>query len=201
MTPLENKCLHEARRLHADVAYGGGRTMLDQVMETALLINLCTDLSIEDRETAICAALLHKCFEPKRIVQGAAPLTEGDVRRLAGDKVLSVVRELMTEPEDKTKSKRDQWAEKAQWAKGLSQPAREILLAEKIVNFTTSRDRPNPSKPPEWHLEYFDTRMLMVEALKDTNNTLYRIACQMKAHGVCAVSIMQAARARSNDGR
>lgn len=187
MTEQELKCLHCAEVLHNGVTYGDGLSMLEQITHTANLVYGNTILTGEEAKTVYCAALLHKCFEPKRIVKWQLPLSEETVRRIAGDKVLAVVNELRGEPEDENKSKHDQWVEKAKWAKGLSHAAREILLAEKVINFRTSRDKPNPQKPLAWHLEYLETRMLMVEAIKDTNFALSQKAHQAKEEAETAL--------------
>ena len=81
----------------------------------------------------------------------------------------------------------------------MSPQAQEILLAEKIMNFETSRDRPNPKKPLSWHQEYFHTRMIMVDALKDVNPQLYNIAVKTKDEGLDRIQIMQ--KVLGNGGR
>lgn len=199
MTQLENKCLYYADRLHNGVVYGGGMVMLDQIKGTTNFVKKYSNLMGDEKETAVCAALLHKCFEKKRIADSVSPLTMEDVKQIAGEKVLSIIQELATEPEDKNKTKLAQWEEKAQWAKGLSPQAQEILLAEKIMNFETSRDKPNPSKPLAWHKEYFQTRMVMVDALKDVNPTLYNIALKTKNEGLAKIVTLQ--KGIENQGR
>ena len=190
MSELIKKCEEQARKMHEGVTYGGNLSMMDQVSRTASLIDRYSNLEGEDREVAVAAAWLHKCFEAKRINGGKA-MTQAEVQSLAGPKVAAVVMELTGEPEDKSKSKKDQWAEKASWAQKLSPAAREILLAEKVINFETTRSRMNrtyeemlqgaaatkdddPKSKPEWHKEYLETRLQMVEAIKDTNS---RLAC------------------------
>lgn len=191
MTALENKCLYQAQRLHEAVVYGGGLVMLDQIKATVALVQKHSQLTGDRKETVVCATLLHKSFEEKRIAEGVLPLTMDQVEHLAGLKVRSVVSELAGEPEDETKIKTEQWREKAEWAKGLSLEAQEILLAEKVVNFEVSRDRPNPKKPMSWHKEYYETRMLMVDALKEVNPTLFRLAVQTKNEGLHKIAFMQ----------
>lgn len=191
MPPLENKCLYQATKLHDTVVYGGGMVMLDQIQGTTNLVKKHSGLKGKEKEVAVCASLLHKCFETKRIAQGVLPLTMTQVEQLAGSRVLSVIQELSTEPEDEAKSKIEQWQEKAEWAKNLSPQAQEILLAEKIMNFETSRDKPNPKKPLQWHQEYFQTRMIMVDVLKEVNPTLYRIAVKTKDAGLAKIAYLQ----------
>ncbi len=199
MTPLINKCYHQAEKLHNSVVYGGGLVMLDQVKGTARWVEGCSQLTGTDKEVVMCAALLHKCFESKRIADGVQPMTMDDVEKLAGPKVRSIVEELASEPETEGLSKEEQWKEKAEWAKGLSKEAQEILLAEKIMNFRVSRDRPNPKKPLAWHKQYYETRMLMVDALREANPELYRIAVQTKDAGLSKIQAMQ--KTMENSGR
>lgn len=195
MTPLMNKCLHKAEALHKDVTYGGGMVMLQQIEGTVALVSQNSKLTGQDKENAICAAYLHKCFEPKRIAEGVKPMTMEEVEKYANPQVRQIVEELASEPaEPETQTKMEQWQTKAEWSKTLSAAAQEILLAEKVLNFETSRDRPNPKKPLEWHLEYFQTRMLMVEALKNTNEKLYQRAVQTKNEGLKVISAMLKAR-------
>ncbi|MBR4927276.1 MAG: hypothetical protein IKY98_03005 [Alphaproteobacteria bacterium] len=196
MSELENKCLYYATRLHEGVVYGGGMVMLDQVKGTTDLVKKHSALTGEEKEIAVCAALLHKCFEKKRIAEGVSPLTMDQVKQIAGAKVLSVIQELASEPEDESKTKVEQWKEKAEWAKTLSPQAQEILLAEKIMNFETSRDKPNPKKPLAWHQEYFQTRMIMVDAVKDVNPQLYNIAVKTKNEGLNKILALQQTQSR-----
>ncbi|MBP5161336.1 MAG: HD domain-containing protein [Alphaproteobacteria bacterium] len=189
MTPKEllrmSKCHRKAAELHKGVVYGAGANMFDQVTRTAALLHTTSSLAGRERTDAICAALLHKCFEKNRIAEGQKPLTQQEIIDLAGEKVAAVIDELRSEPpEKKNQTKTEQWQEKAAWAKTLSPAAREILLAEKIVNFETSRDDPNKQKALSWHIEYFKTRMLMVEAIKDTNPALYKEAVAVKDAGL-----------------
>lgn len=193
LTPLENKCLHAAEKLHSGVVYGGGMVMLDQVKGTAALIKQNSWLQDDDKEVAVCAALLHKCFEQKRITPGVDPLTMEQVDHLAGRNVVNVIQELALEPEDKTgtKSKKEEYEEIARWFKTLTPAAQEIVMAEKIMNFMTSRDKPNPKKPLSWHKEYLETRMLVVEEGKEVNASLYRIACKTKQEAMTKILQMQ----------
>lgn len=190
MTPLENKCLHQAEKLHAGVVYGGGLVMLDQVKGTYDLVARKSMLIDKEKENALCAALLHKCWETKRIAPGVQPMTMDEVEKYTNKDVRKIVEELASEPEeDKNQTKMEQWKVKAKWAKKLSPAAQEILLAEKIQNFEVSRDKPNLKKPLEWHMEYFQTRMLLVEAIKNTNGVLYRKALQTKNEGMTVIKI------------
>lgn len=193
MTPLENKCLYLAEKLHDGVVYGGGLVMLDQIKGTHALLERNSMLDGVEKENALCAALLHKCWESKRIAPEQTPLTMDEVEKYTNPAVRQIVEELASEPEeDKNQTKTQQWQVKAKWAKQLSPAAREILLAEKIQNFEVSRDKPNPAKPLAWHQEYFQTRMLMVEAIKTTNDLLYRQALQTKNEGMAVIQVLMA---------
>ncbi len=96
------------KKLHDNVVYGGGLVMLDQVMGTTELVEAYTQFSGADKETIICAALLHKCFETKRIAKDAQPMTMDEVEKLAGPKVRSIIEGLASEPEDEKLSKEEQ---------------------------------------------------------------------------------------------
>ena len=181
MTPLENKCLYIAEKMHEGVSYGRGLNMLDQIKGTYALMAENTKLNGKERENALSAVFLHKCWEKKRIAENLEPMTMDDIEKHTNKDVRRIVEELASEPDEKaSQTKMEQWQEKAQWSKGLSLAAREILLAEKVQNFMVSRDKPNPNKTPEWHKEYIKSRMLMVEALKETNENLYQAACNVK---------------------
>lgn len=221
--------LDQVRVLHEGVTYGYGLSMTDQVLGTAGLVEKHSFLKGEDRENAIAAALLHKCFDKKR-VYGGQIMRSTDVEKLAGPKVLAIVKELATEPEDKSKSKAEQWDEKAAWAKTLSPAAQEILVAEKIMNFNTTRDRMktevmkrvgavkgiapapklsnDPKARPAWHREYIETRTKMVEALRENNIRLYIAARRARAEAMIKLMTVEkqdrqiAARmAKANAGR
>lgn len=211
MSDLIKTCQRKAEELHAGVTYGDGLSMLDQVLGTKKLVEEFSRLQGQDKEVAMAAALLHKCFETKRINAGKA-LSTKEVESIAGPQVLSIITELQSEPENKSLSKKDQWAEKAEWAKTLSPAAQEIVLAEKIMNFETTRDRMNavrmanvpavrgatgvknpmisddPKSKPAWHKEYMETRMLVVDALQEVNPRMYVRA--RKAHGEAMIQIL-----------
>lgn len=230
LKPMLNKCYYQAKCLHEGVTYGGGLVMLDQVIRTAKILAGHLEGSSDEKKDAVCAALLHKCYEPKRIAEGVQPLTIDQVAKLAGENVAKVIAELATEPAEKDsmpkarqfmakeeniekylkeapdslkqyykqsfqaeqtntedeqkKSKVEEWTEKSEWAKTLSPMAQQLLLAEKIVNYEVSRDRPNMKKPLSWHKEYFETRQIMVDAIKQASPMLYQIACKTKNEGM-----------------
>ncbi|MBQ7412700.1 MAG: hypothetical protein IJV07_00280 [Alphaproteobacteria bacterium] len=208
MNTLVSVCRSKAIGMHSGVTYGKGLSMLDQVLGTAKLVEDNTAFSGVQKEEVVAAALLHKSFEAKRINGGRA-MTTRDIVILAGTTVASIVQELSTEPEDKSKSKAEQWAEKAAWAKTLSPAAQEILQAEKIMNFETTRDRlrdmavarqmgaengedkDGPKSKPAWHKEYIETRSLMVEALHDNNVALYAIARHVRAEALKNVETLE----------
>lgn len=244
--PMINKCLYQAEKLHKGVVYGGGLVMLDQVVRTADVLKESLEGSEAEKSKAVCVALLHKCFEPKRISEGVEPLTIEQVAHLGGAEVARVVAELATEPAESDsmskarayvvneaniekylkdasegvkqffkdslnpsiakaecpkKTKAEEWQEKAEWAKTLSPLAQQVLLAEKVVNYEVSRDRPNMKKPLSWHKEYYETRQLMVEAIKEASPELYKVACQTKAEGLKQINMRVMAEQQRSGGR
>ena len=213
MTDMKSKCVAKAVELHDGVKYGRDQTMLDQVMRVATLIEERSKLTGEDKENAIAAALLHKCFEAKRIKSGV-PMTEEEILAVSNPRVLSIIQELSTEPEDKSKSKVAQWEEKSGWARKLSTAAQEILLAEKVVNFETDArwaaavvrsrvaaengDKPDPYQPEpgskdslEWHREYIQTRTIMVDTLADVSPRLFVAARKARAEAVIKMNAIE----------
>jgi len=213
MTELVKRCMEKAVELHDGVKYGRDQVMLDQVKRVATLVEQQSNLTGEDKENAIAAAYLHKCFEPKRIKSGVA-MTEEEVLAISNPRVLKIVQELGTEPEDKSKTKMEQWEEKSGWARKLSTAAQEILLAEKVVNFETDgrwaaavvRSRvaaengkgPDPYQPApgskdslEWHREYVATRTIMVDTLADVSPRLYAAARKARAEAVIKMNAIE----------
>lgn len=190
-------------QLHDGVKYGGGLVMSDQVQGT---VDKITSLyEGENKDAVIMAAYLHKCRETKRINPGQKPYALSDVKKNFGPKVAEVVSELSSEPTgDELKArmaafrqenpnidlsdKEVEWTVLADWAKGLSKEAQAILLAEKLQNFEVSRDNPNMEKPISWHREYYNTRTIMVEAIKDVSPALYNECVKVKGQGMEALS-------------
>lgn len=173
--------------LHSGVAYGKNGKMLDQVTNTATIVSQNKDLSKEEVMIATIAAWLHKSWEAKRIQAGIPPLSNKEVSNKFGEKVAHIVTELSREPNEKYASKTDEWNAKTAWAKELSKEAQLILLAEKKVNFETSRDNPSMDKPLPWHLEYFATRSIMVDALAPSFPALAQEINQVRAQGESAI--------------
>lgn len=200
MTNAINQAKEIATKLHAGVVYGGGMNMLDQVRQTAELIEQNTIL--ENKDAVVTAAWLHKCREIKRIADGQKPLSIYDVKKQFGTKVAQIVSELASEPDENPDFTKTQlWEDKTKWASTLSKEAQEILLAEKICNFETSCNKPNPKKEPAWHIDYFKTRMIMVEALKDVNPKLYTIARDLADKGtqIQQAKMLELPRAKTMD--
>lgn len=199
-----NKARHVAETLHNGVVYGGGLVMTDQVRRTADIVAGNTDLSSITVKLATVAAWLHKSFEKKRINENSQPLTSAQIENMFGTQVANIVSQLATEPEDETKSKHDQWVEKAQWATTLCPEAQLILMAEKLVNFEVSRDRPNMKKPLAWHKEYYETRSLMVDALAPRFPELAKEINAVKEEGLAKIQQKQNEQAmmatRANSG-
>jgi (p)ppGpp synthase/HD superfamily hydrolase len=203
-----------AMSLHGDVTYGGGLSMMDQVLSVVDFLYealegdddvpgvynatspFATQYSVTD---LIVAGFLHKSFEAKRIHEDAEPIDNMRLEELFGEDVAAIVGDLASEPpEPDNLSKEELWAEKADWAACLLAPAQMILLAEKAANFETSRDKPNPSWPLSRHQEYYETRMLMVERIKDASPTLYDVAVKIRDEGLEKIAQMNAEAASSD---
>jgi hypothetical protein len=156
--------------LHSDVEYGKGGQMIDQVKNCAKIAQQSTG-----NKRLEVVALLHKSQERKRIGKDKEILTDDDIRRLvtetidqaASAEVIDALQYLKTEPEDK--------AILLNWARKSPPLAQGMLLIEKIVNFEASEEvlkelqrdpQAKVSKPPEWHLKYYEERIEVVEAVK-----------------------------------
>ena len=198
-----------AKFWHKGVSYGGKKcTSLDdesgmfaQVKGTAEKVS--TFYQGEDKQEIILAAYLYKALEVEKLneraLEARGKATKEDVLRAIAHnfspEVASIVEELAGEPEeDKSQTKEQQWQEKTKWAMGLSHQAKVILLAEKLQNFEVSYENPNPKKPPEWHVEYYKTRMIMVEALRNDCPALYEECVKYFSLGVNARSKESAVR-------
>lgn len=149
-----------AVRLHAGVKYGQS-DMLDHVLRVADTVCMATDGDLRLTK----AALVHKAFEGKRINSGKA-MTLDDVEDLVGEGPALAAFELQNYDDKTDKSTR---TEKVEGAKHLGRDAKVILMAEKIVNFRTSIDSPNPDKPFDWHVNYFQSRIDIARAAKNAH--------------------------------
>ena len=126
--------------------------------------------------------------------KGTANNTNIAIVRDFSPAVAGIVSELLSEPEeDKTQTKEQQWQEKTKWAMGLSKEAQAILLAEKLQNFEISRDKPNMKKPLQWHMEYYKTRMIMVDALQKACPALHNECVNVADEGMKSLQARQAA--------
>ena len=184
MTPLVNKALKVATDLHGNVKFGKSSTMIKQLQKTYDMLDEYSELTGEEKEILLASSLLNKCHEAKRIdtENGKQPWTVKDVETHFGSKVAKVVGELMTEPDEPEHlTKMQQWAIKADWAKGLSLAAQQILLAEKIINYQQTRDDPTPKWSVERHKEYMNSRQLLVDAVKEASPKLYGLALETRA--------------------
>ncbi|MBP5534970.1 MAG: hypothetical protein J6Y03_05670 [Alphaproteobacteria bacterium] len=200
-----------AKFWHKGVDYGGKKCtgpddesgMFAQVKGTAQKVSAFYHINVEDKQQVeekqqiVLTAYLYKALEVKRLnekaIEARKNATKEDVLRAIAHnfspEVASIVEELAGEPEeDKSQTKEQQWQEKTKWAMGLSHQAKVILLAEKLQNFEVSYKNPNPKKPPEWHIEYYKTRMIMVEALRDACPALYEECVKYFSLGVNSLS-------------
>ena len=195
--PLAELAEKRAHSWHDGVVYGGGLVMTEQVLGTAQ--NIGEYYNGSNQWETWLAAFLYKAREIKRLNPETKQAMEDDKRDNTGNAtnaifatrrdfsptVARIVSELSSEPvENSEQTKTQQWEEKTKWAKTLSREAQAILLAEKLQNFVVSRDKPNESKPPAWHIEYYKTRMIMVEAIKGASPALYKECVKVAEEGI-----------------
>ena len=196
-----------AKSWHDGVVYGGGLVMTDQVFGTAKKIEQFYDGP--HKEEVLLAAYLYKAREKNRLNDatkkamdnGTADNSNIKIAKAFSPIVARIVDELLSEPaEDKTQTKEQQWQEKTKWALDLSREAQAILLAEKLQNFEISRDKPNMKKPLQWHMEYYKTRMIMVDALQKACPALHNECVNVADEGVKSLQARQAALINQNAG-
>lgn len=175
------KAIQNVLRWHEGVVYGGGLVMTDQLVGTACCIR--DHYKGYNKNELILAALLSKAWEKKRHNEESKANPVGTTyeelkQDFIGYKVADIVKALSTEPDTKD------WNEMAKWASSQTQEVQTILLAEKLQNFKVSRDNPNPKKPAEWHIDYYRTRMIMVEACKQASPELYAACVKVAEEGI-----------------
>ncbi len=166
-------------------------------------------------------AMEAKRINPELLVNGQSPYKYEDIQEIFGTKTAMIVNELASEPSDKKidprfnrselevavgqwrarnpefldddlTNKEFEWMALADWAKGLSTEAQIILLAEKLQNFEVSRDKPNMKKPLEWHKEYYETRMIMCDSIREVSPQLYHQCVLTKNEGMAQLQARQA---------
>lgn len=156
INPLLATVQQEAARMHSGINYGQS-DMYAQVYRTAEIVYQATgDIDLTK------AAFMHKALEGKRIV-GGQPMDPEHLKILIGEKYLAIIQEFQ-DYDDRT-DKLPQ-SDKVNQAAKLSDGAKILLMAEKIANFETSTQSPNPKKPLSWHARYFETRMEVARAAK-----------------------------------
>ena len=166
---------------HSGVEYGGGLVMTNQLNGTANAID--AHYTSEDKTEVLITALLSKAWESKRHNEKtkANPNARNSYEALTedfGQKIADNIKAMSTEPDTKD------WHEMAEWAKKQNPQVQAVLLAEKLQNFIVSRDKPNPKKEPAWHINYYNTRMIMVDALKDVCPALHKECVMVAAQGI-----------------
>jgi hypothetical protein len=168
-----------AVQLHSGVKYGQS-DMLDHVLRVADTVYMATggDLRLTK------AALVHKAFEGKRINGGKALSLEA-VEDLVGEGPALAAFELQSYDDKTDKGTR---TDKVDGAKHLGRDAKVILMAEKIVNFRTSIDSPNPDKPFEWHVNYFQSRIDIARAGKNAHAGLADVLEKTYNEGIEALT-------------
>lgn len=197
-----------AHSLHAGKEYGKNSNMYEQIKGLVQVLDKYTTLQGTEKDNLLAAAWLSKSIEPSKIVEGKVALTLESIAQSCGTKVADIVNELCTEEKKekdaekafkqeqldagvneenlKKESKDTVWLKKSVDALNLSHGAREILMAEKQSNFINDADTSRTKKGYTWHIEYYMTRMLMVEALKETNLELYNDLRTLAVKGIAA---------------
>lgn len=176
--------IERAYKWHNGVEYGGGLVMTNQLNGTANAIDV--HYKGEDKTDVLITALLSKAWESKRHneetknnPQQARNSYEALVEDF-GKKIADNIKDMSTEPDTKD------WHEMAEWAEKQNPQVQAVLLAEKLQNFIVSRDKPNPKKEPVWHINYYKTRMIMVEALREACPALYVECVKVSEQGIKA---------------
>lgn len=197
-----------AHSLHEGKEYGKNSNMYEQIKCLVEVLDQYTTLQGADKENLLAAAWLSKAIESSKLAPGKEALTLEGITEACGHQTADIVNELCTQekkekdaekaykqiqlnagvPEDSLRKepKDSVWLKKAQDALHLSHGAREILMAEKQSNFINDADTSRAKKGYAWHIEYYMTRMLMVEALKDTNPRLYKDLRALAVNGIAA---------------
>lgn len=181
-TPKQNlePLVDVAKDLHLSVPFGDNSTMFYQVLR-------CRELARQTNDPALEAvALLHKSQEPSKIAYYRRPLSDEDITNLVGyttskgieKNVSAALKDLKAEPRP--------LEEKLKWSQKIRKLAKGMLLIEKIINFEESIDSLNHTKEnphgktkghtPEWHLRYFNTRMPIVDNVRNSYPKLFDIA-------------------------
>lgn len=173
--------IRKAYEWHSGVVYGGGMVMTDQLNGTASAIDRL--YKGKDKTEVLVTALLSKAWETKRHNAETqnnpnAGNSYEDLMKVFGPTVANNIRAMAGEPDSKD------WHEMAAWAKKQNPQVQAVLLAEKLQNFIVSRDRPNPKKEPAWHINYYQTRMIMVDAIKEACPELHAECVKVAAQGI-----------------
>ena len=168
---------------HKGVEYGGGLVMTNQLNGTANAIDI--HYKGMDKTDVLITALLSKAWDAKRHNEETKnnPNARNTYEALVedfGKNIADNIQAMSTEPDTKD------WREMATWAEKQNPQVQAVLLAEKLQNFIVSRDKPNPKKEPAWHIDYYNTRMIMVEALREAYPALYVECVKVSEQGIKA---------------
>lgn len=153
--------------------------MLDQVLRVAEIVHEGTSGDFY----LTSAALMHKAFEAKRVRSGMAA-TYDTIEELIGSAGAAAVLELQSYNDHTDNSGQ---ALKVKEAAGLGKDAKIILMAEKIANFETSIHHPNPAKPHEWHMNYFQTRIDIGRAAADAHKGIAKTLEETYQQGISSL--------------
>lgn len=175
------KALEKVHEWHSGVVYGGGMVMIHQLTGTANAID--RHYKGKDKTEVLVTALLSKAWETKRHNEATqnnpnAGNSYEDLKAVFGQKIADNIKAMSTEPDTKD------WHEMAEWAKKQNSQVQAVLLAEKLQNFIVSRDKPNPKKEPAWHINYYNTRMIMVDAVREACPELHAECVKVSAQGI-----------------
>ena len=168
---------------HQGVEYGGGLVMTTQLNGTANAIDI--HYKGKDKTDVLITALLSKAWETKHHNETTKnnPNARNSYDALVedfGKSIADNIKAMSTQPDTKD------WHEMSAWAQKQNQQVQAVLLAEKLQNFIVSHSKPNPKKEPAWHINYYNTRMVMVEALREACPALYVECVRVSEQGIKA---------------
>ena len=171
MTALLSKAWeHKRRTLSVNIE------SISPELRTDAHMAVVEDVSNQKYSKAERDALMEKICD----TNAEATTNPDNLEKVFGKHIVDNVRAMATEPDLKD------WHAMASWASQQNSQVKAVLLAEKLQNFVVSRDKPNPKKEPAWHINYYNTRMIMVEAVKEASPELYAKCVEVAEQGITA---------------
>ncbi len=171
MTALLSKAWeHKRRTLAVNIESIAPELRTDENM------SVVADISNQKYSKDVREALMEKICN----TNPDASTAPDNLEKVFGKCVVDNVRAMSLEPDLKD------WHAMAAWAEQQNNQVKAVLLAEKLQNFVVSRDNPNPKKEPAWHINYYHTRMIMVEAIKEASHELYTECVKVADQGIDA---------------